>query len=81
MKRVVLMLLISTSILSLFAQEIDSIIDIRDGQVYKIVKIGKQWWFQENLNIGTMIDSTLDATDNGIIEKYYYRNSDSLGNI
>jgi uncharacterized protein (TIGR02145 family) len=59
----------------------DSIIDIRDGQVYKIVKIGQQWWMQENLNIGTMIDGNLDAADNFLIEKYCYDNSDSMCNI
>ena len=44
------------SISTLFAQEVDSIIDIRDGQVIKVVNIGKQWWMQENLNIGIRID-------------------------
>jgi uncharacterized protein (TIGR02145 family) len=50
----------------------DSIIDIRDGQVYKIVKIGRQWWMQENVNIGSRIDGSHNATDNGLIEKYCY---------
>ena len=35
----------------------------------------------ENLNIGTRINGTQDDTDNGIIEKYCYDNSDSLCNI
>jgi len=75
------MLLISTLISSLYAQEIDSIIDIRDGQVYKIVKIGEQWWMQENLNIGRFVESIStgsdhsDVSDNGIIEKYCYGNN------
>ena len=38
-------------------------------------------WMKENLIVGIMIDSTLDATDNGIIEKYCNQNSDSLCNI
>ncbi len=60
---------------NLSAQTVDSIIDIRDSQVYKVVKIDQQWWMQENLNVGTMIDSTQVATDNSVIEKYCYRNS------
>ena len=81
MKRILFLLLSLISFSSLFGQEVDSIIDIRDGQVYNIVKIGQQWWMQENLDIGIKIDSSQDATDNDIIEYYYYRNNDSLGNI
>jgi uncharacterized protein (TIGR02145 family) len=35
----------------------------------------------ENLNIGTRINGTQDDTDNEIIEKYCYDNSDSLCKI
>lgn len=77
MKRVVLLLFISTFTSALYSQEIDSIVDIRDSQIYKVVKIGQQWWMQENLNIGIRIDGTQDATDNGIIEKYCYNNIES----
>ncbi len=47
------------------------------GQTYHTVQIGKQCWFKENLNIGTMIKSTkggYQQKDNGVIEKYCYNN-------
>lgn len=36
--------------LSMYGQNIDWIIDERDGQKYKIVQIGNQWWTAENMN-------------------------------
>ncbi|GEM_PF-1861891 len=47
--------------------------DSRDGQSYRWVTIGQQTWMGENLNVGTRIDSTIDATNNATIEKYCYR--------
>ncbi|MDR3668952.1 MAG: FISUMP domain-containing protein, partial [Ignavibacteriaceae bacterium] len=44
------------------------------GQTYNTVAIGDQCWMRENLNIGTMIDSTQNQTNNEIIEKYCYNN-------
>lgn len=55
----------------------DIIIDSRDGQTYKTVQIGSQCWMSENLNYGTMIQSTAaghQMTDNGIAEKYCWSN-------
>jgi len=52
-----------------------------DGQLYKIVSIGNQCWMAKNLNAGTYIASTTDATpisnaaNNGFIEKYCYNNN------
>ena len=46
-----------------------------EGQVYNTIQILSQCWLKENLNVGIMIDSLEDAEDNGIIEKYCYRNS------
>ncbi len=48
--------------------------DPRNGQTYNTVQIGTQCWMAENLNIGEMINSTEEMTDNGIIEKYCYDN-------
>jgi uncharacterized protein (TIGR02145 family) len=77
MKKLILLMVLSVFIISLHAQLIDSIIDSRDGQKYKIVKIGEQWWMQENLNIGNRISSSLISADNDIIEKYCYNNSET----
>jgi uncharacterized protein (TIGR02145 family) len=44
------------------------------GKVYNTVHIGNQCWLRENLNVGEMIDSLQDATNNGAIEKYCYSN-------
>ena len=46
--------------------------DIRDGREYKIVKIGKQCWMAENLNIGDRIAGTINQSDNEILEKYCF---------
>jgi len=53
-----------------------SIVDIRDGRVYRTVNIGEQWWMAENLNYGTMIDSTEEQSDNGVPEKYCYKDKE-----
>ncbi len=60
--------------------EFDSIIDIRDGQIYKIVKIGGLWWMAENLNIGDRIPGGTDA-DTGVVQKYCYNDNDSMCDI
>jgi uncharacterized protein (TIGR02145 family) len=44
------------------------------GKVYHTVQIGSECWLNENLDIGTMIEGTGDAADNGVIEKYCYGN-------
>lgn len=43
-----------------------------EGQVYNTVQIGSQCWLRENLNAGTMINSSYFQNDNGILEKYCY---------
>jgi len=52
----------------------DSIINY-GGQSYPTVIIGDQIWMAKNLNIGGMIDSTQNQTDNTLMEKYCYHNS------
>lgn len=48
-------------------------IDYED-QDYHTVKVGDQCWLRENLNVGTMIESTEEMTDDSIIEKYCHDN-------
>jgi uncharacterized protein (TIGR02145 family) len=52
-------------------------VDTRDGQTYSSVQIGEQCWMAENLNIGNRIDGIGDQTDNSILEKYCYDNSEA----
>ena len=48
------------------------------GQIYPTVQVFSQCWLTEDLNIGTMINGSLNQSDNGILEKYCYNNvSDS----
>jgi len=45
------------------------------GKTYNTVQIGEQCWLKENLDVGTMIDGTQNAANNGTIEKYCYDNN------
>jgi len=47
------------------------------GQNYPTIKIGNQCWLKKNINVGTMINGTLDQTNNGIIEKYCFNDDTS----
>ncbi|MCF8371618.1 MAG: PKD domain-containing protein [Bacteroidales bacterium] len=73
-----LILILITSIGNVSAQSVP-FIDTRDGQVYQTILIDNLWWMAENLNIGTMIQSTTTGyqmSNDGIIEKYCWNNSD-----
>ena len=47
------------------------------GRTYNTIKIGDQCWLKENLNVGAMIIGSLDANNDGIIEKYCYDNDEA----
>ena len=55
------------------------------SQNYGTIQIGNQCWMSENLNDGTMINSVVNQTDNGIIEKFCYldieANCDTYGGL
>lgn len=44
------------------------------GKTYHTVQIASQCWLKENLNVGVMIDSAKNQTNNHVTEKYCYRN-------
>ena len=48
--------------------------DDRDNKSYPSVQIGTQCWMAKSLNIGTMIQSNQNQTDNDVIEKHCYDN-------
>ena len=47
------------------------------GNIYNSIRIGSQCWMAENLNIGSMVNSSSNQTDNSIIEKYCYLDNTS----
>ncbi len=55
----------------------DTFTDTRAGNTYATVQIGEQCWMAENLNIGTLINGSSNQTDNEIIEKYCYDDSEA----
>jgi uncharacterized protein (TIGR02145 family) len=45
-----------------------------EGQLYNTIQIFSQCWLKENLNVGTIIDGTIEQSNNATIEKYCYNN-------
>ncbi len=45
-----------------------------EGKTYNTVLIGNQCWLKENLDVGTMINSSGNQDNNSILEKYCYNN-------
>ena len=51
--------------------------DERDGHNYKTILLNGSWWMAENLDYGKWIDSQIEPEDNGIVEKYYFKDDSS----
>ncbi len=47
------------------------------GEEYETIQIGSQCWFKRNLNIGSMINSSVAQANNSVTEKYCYINNSS----
>lgn len=58
----------------------DLLVDTRDNQVYSTVRVSSYCWMADNLNIGTRINGASSQTNNGIIEKYCFNNSEDYCN-
>lgn len=52
-----------------------------EGKVYPTVQIGSQCWMGKNLDVGIMISNSQNPSDNGVIEKYCYKNLASQCNL
>ncbi len=62
--------------------DIDTLVDPRDGQSYRIVRIKDSWWMSENLRYGVTIDKGIEQKDNDTVEMYRwapYPFQDTLG--
>jgi uncharacterized protein (TIGR02145 family) len=51
-----------------------------EGQWYQTIQVWGQCWMKENLNVGVKIQGSQIQSDNGIVEKYCYGNSDNFCN-
>ena len=60
-----------------FLGESGNFVDTRNGITYRWVKIGKQVWMAQNLNIGIRIEGNIKQANNDKIEKYCYNNLES----
>jgi uncharacterized protein (TIGR02145 family) len=60
---------------------IDTLVDPRDGNRYRIVNINGRWWMAENLRYGIEIPTDRDQTDNDTVEMYSTHQSKLLDTV
>ncbi len=69
---------VDTIMISVVDEPCDGITTItHEGLTYNIVQIGKQCWMKENLNVGTMINDSVEMSNQDTLEKYCYDNLES----
>jgi uncharacterized protein (TIGR02145 family) len=61
--------------------ELGEMVDQRDGKIYPTVQIGYQCWMAKNLNVGEMINGSVAATEDQIIQKYCFDNDPNNCNV
>lgn len=54
----------------------DTLVDERDGQSYPTTQIFDNCWMAKNMNIGIMLHKDSIVSNNNVIEKYCYNNSE-----
>lgn len=65
-------------------RDIGTLIDSRDGNEYRMVKILDRWWMAENLRFGIEIPVSQEPGDNGTVERYRISQSgsnDTVGGV
>ncbi|MDO9579760.1 MAG: FISUMP domain-containing protein [Bacteroidales bacterium] len=55
----------------------DTLTDSRNSETYATVLIGSQCWMAEHINVGTLLAGASNQTNNAVIEKYCYSDTES----